>query len=47
MGQFALYHVVNKVSTTQFVVLLAVLLRVLVSLGSYSGKADWPNLGDF
>jgi hypothetical protein len=26
---------------------IAVLIRVLVALGSYSGKGDWPNLGDF
>ncbi len=26
---------------------LAIVLRILVGLGSYSGKGDYPNLGDF
>lgn len=29
------------------VVLMAVIFRVGVGLGGYSGKGDWPNLGDF
>jgi hypothetical protein len=29
------------------IISVAILLRILVALGSYSGKNDWPNLGDF
>jgi alpha-1,3-glucosyltransferase len=29
------------------IIVLAVLLRILLGLGSYSGQADFPNLGDF
>lgn len=28
-------------------VMVAVFVRVIVGLGGYSGKGDWPNLGDF
>jgi len=27
--------------------MLALVVRVLVGLGSYSGQGDYPNLGDF
>ncbi len=26
---------------------VAFMVRVIVGLGGYSGKGDWPNLGDF
>lgn len=29
------------------IIILAVVLRILLGLGSYSGKGDYPNLGDF
>lgn len=29
------------------ILVLAVVLRIMVGLGSYSGLADYPNLGDF
>jgi alpha-1,3-glucosyltransferase len=28
-------------------IVLAILLRVLLGIGSYSGEGDFPNLGDF
>lgn len=31
----------------QIIIILAILLRVLVGLGAYSGAADYPNYGDF
>ena len=29
------------------IIVLAILLRILVGLGSYSGAGDYPNYGDF
>ena len=31
----------------RIIILLAILIRVLVGFGSYSGKNDPPNFGDF
>lgn len=42
-----LYNTVKAFDSVWFWVLIAVLVRILVGLGSYSGKGDWPNLGDF
>jgi hypothetical protein len=28
-------------------IFIAILVRIFVGMGSYSGKGDWPNLGDF
>ena len=42
-----IFHAFKAVDSLWLWVLLAVLLRVCVGLGSYSGKGDWPNLGDF
>ncbi len=50
MNKYALGKVIQKFITgngTLLIVLLCVFVRVLVALGSYSGKGDWPNLGDF
>jgi hypothetical protein len=34
-------------TSTLLLITLAILIRVLVGLGSYSGKGDYPQLGDF
>lgn len=45
--KYAIGHVFNVLGSPMVILCLAVLLRVLVGLGSYSGRGEWPNLGDF
>lgn len=47
MQNFTIYHIFKKVGSLEIIITIAILLRILVALGSYSGKGDWPNLGDF
>jgi len=47
MNKYALTDAFRHLNTPLIVFTIAVLLRVLVGLGNYSGKADWPALGDF
>jgi alpha-1,3-glucosyltransferase len=41
------YRVFRHMKSIWGILLLAVIVRVLVGLGGYSGKGDWPQLGDF
>lgn len=41
------FHAFKAVNSFWLWMLLAVLVRVCVGFGAYSGKGDWPNLGDF
>lgn len=47
MQQHMLGKIMSHINGPALIFLIAILLRVLVGLGSYSGKGDWPNLGDF
>jgi len=47
MQSHSIYHIFRKVGSLEIIIAVAILLRILVGLGSYSGKNDWPNLGDF
>jgi hypothetical protein len=45
--QHILADTVANLNSPLILFTIAVLIRLLVALGSYSGKGDWPNLGDF
>ena len=47
MSQYILLRGFLKSNSLPIIILLAVLLRILVGLGSYSGMHDYPQLGDF
>lgn len=41
------YHAFKAFPSLPVTILIAIMLRICVGFGSYSGKGDWPNLGDF
>ena len=48
MSEFGIFSIFkSKLMKTSIIIFLAILLRILVGLGPYSGKGDWPKLGDF
>lgn len=47
MGDNFIYHAFKAVDSLWVWLLLVVIVKACVGFGSYSGKADWPNLGDF
>ena len=47
MNRYSITKVFDKFNSPLILFTVAILLRVLIGLGSYSGKNDWPNLGDF
>ena len=38
------FHEGNSIN---IIIVLAILIRILIGLGSYSGAGDYPNYGDF
>jgi hypothetical protein len=47
VDQYFLLKGFHSPKATMLILVLAVLLRVLIGLGSYSGAGVYPNLGDF
>ena len=45
-GNFV-FSVFRKMDSLWVWVLVGIMIRVFVGMGPYSGKGDWPNLGDF
>ena len=43
----SVFRIFTLLQSLWIVAIFCIMTRVFVGLGSYSGKGDWPNLGDF
>jgi alpha-1,3-glucosyltransferase len=47
VDQFILLKPFHSTKAINLIIILAIVLRVMIGLGSYSGEADHPHYGDF
>ena len=47
VDRFVLLKAFHSAKAINLIIVLAITLRVVVGLGSYSGHADYPHYGDF